>query len=300
MRFNPRAFKTAQDVATTTPTTPNPVILSPERSFIIMYGRPEANRVAIPEHHTAVTLCLKHNDSAPQVDHFDHHAPLGCPAFLLLLEKKGARISPEALARQALSLAPDLHRLDWKWHTENYAGGHGNYLQSSPFPFPLTSDLLPLTSVTGLPVTTVFWEIEFAGSHRGHTLELWPHRYYGAKPLMPSDLCCPTAVHNVPITATSRLNPKFNGIEIHFSRRPEDAALNPLRADRAWRYTGATKCWYAKQNPQTLAFAETFCAQFNEPSLISEVEPSPCSPVLAAALPVRKLIRFVDLTRRSV
>jgi hypothetical protein len=55
----------------------------------------------------------------------------------------------------------------------------------------------------------------------------------------------------------------MRGVEIHFTRRPDDAALAPLRGDRAWRYTGKTKCWYARQTPETIAWAKTFCENFN-------------------------------------
>jgi hypothetical protein len=59
------------------------------------------------------------------------------------------------------------------------------------------------------------------------------------------------------------LNDRLNGVEIHFSRRPDDATLAPLRADPAWRYSGHSKCWYARQLPQTNAFAQAFCEKFN-------------------------------------
>jgi len=55
----------------------------------------------------------------------------------------------------------------------------------------------------------------------------------------------------------------MRGVEIHFTRRPDDATLAPLRGDRAWRYTGKTKCWYARQTPETIAWAKTFCENFN-------------------------------------
>jgi hypothetical protein len=65
------------------------------------------------------------------------------------------------------------------------------------------------------------------------------------------------------VTAAWCLNERMRGVEIHFTRRPDDAALAPLRGDRAWRYTGKTKCWYARQTPETIAWAKTFCENFN-------------------------------------
>ena len=58
--------------------------------------------------------------------------------------------------------------------------------------------------------------------------------------------------------------PFHSEVWIHFSRRPADAELAPMRANRAWRYTGYSRCWYAKQAPETVAWAEEFCAAFNQ------------------------------------
>ena len=308
MRFNPRAFQTAQARQPApepgagvhlAPQAPSP---EPGSAWLTAYGRPGANRVTVPLHQTAVTLCLKYNGSNPQVDHFDYHARLGCPDYLILLVRKQPQT--EALARRALSLCPGLQRLDWTWHTERYAGGHGNYLQSSPFPYP-----------AGLPtpycqVSLVFWEIEFTASHPGHTLELWPHQHFGDKSIIPnSQTLDPTP--QTPITAAMILNPQFNGVEIHFTRRPSDTALAPLRADRAWRYTGRTQCWYARQTPATLAFARTYVEAFNQPKpdgdrfipqipqipqiLPPTVSPTPPPvPLSAPTVPPRKIIHFVS------
>ena len=140
MRFNPHAFKRITEppppVAATAPASTSadngPDAVS--AAFIAAYGRPGANQITVPEGSMAVTLSLKFNDSAPQVDHFDYHAPTGCPAFLVLLVKKQAQT--ENLARKALTACPELHSLDWMWKSEKYGGGHGNYLQSSYFPTP--------------------------------------------------------------------------------------------------------------------------------------------------------------------
>jgi len=278
-RFNPRAFQNAQLEAAARPASsidaaPVHVTRSPERAFIAAYGRPDAAKVTVPEGTIALTLCLKYNDSAPQVDHFDYHAHLGCPAFLLLLAKKQAQT--EALARKALSLCPELQDLDWQWKTERYVGGHGNYLISSPVKLPgsFANVLTARHTFGGQPVTAPFWEIQFTQSGRGHTLELWPHKHYGNQPL-PDSLITSAEAATGPITVTWCLNDRHAGVEIHFSRRPDDAALAPLRADRAWRYTGHSKCWYARQAPDTLAFAKNFCDQFNGVVPVAVTPPSP-------------------------
>jgi hypothetical protein len=75
-------------------------------------------------------------------------------------------------------------------------------------------------------------------------------------------------------------------VEIHFTRRPDDATLAPLRGDRAWKYTGRTQCWYAKQTPATIAWAKAFCETFNgghvpSPALTTE----PAQDTRASAAP---------------
>jgi hypothetical protein len=273
MRFNPHAFKrltepppvgatdpgSAPSVAASTPADLNPTLAA----FIAAYGRPGANQVSIPEGSMAVTLSLKFNDSAAQVDHFNYHAGLGCPAFIVLLVKKQAQT--ENLARKALTACPELHSLDWQWKSEKYGGGHGNYLISSAIDLPVavTQSLTAKHTFSGQPVTRAFWEIQFANAWRGSPLQLWPHKHYGAPVVQSAFSNGRDAGNHSPITAAWCLNEQRRGVEIHFTRRPDDAALAPLRADRAWNYTGRTKCWYAKQTPATIAWAKAFCEKFN-------------------------------------
>ena len=124
----------------------------------------------------------------------------------------------------------------------------------------------------------------------------------------------------------------MRGVEIHFTRRPDDATLAPLRGDRAWSYTGKTKCWYARQTDATVAWAKAFCENFNggtattppvppgilpslpeperEPAPIpvpapatvcrteaSERRPVPPSP---SSRPERKIIRFTDTGHEGI
>jgi len=332
MRFNPHAFKRANGpdagstsvvtdavAATNADTRPESVVsLSPAlAAFIVSYGRPGANQITIPEGSLAVTLSLTFNDSAPQVDHFDYHAPTGSPAFLVLLVKKqGAKArfaQTENLARKALALCPELQALDWHWKSEKYGGGHGNYLMSSPVALPVavTQSLTVRKTFGNGGPDAVSWEIQFATAWRGSPLQLWPHKHYG-DPTVESpfsngrhDSGCNAVTA---VTAAWRLNERLRGVEIHFTRRPDDATLAPLRADRAWRYTGKSKCWYARQTDATVAWAKAFCENFNGgtattppvppailPSLPEpEREPAPIpepAPVTIACLPEKFTVR---------
>jgi len=316
-RFNPHAFAARRTSPSPTPTTgssaaptlaalpdPAPVnAVSPVLThFIATYGRPGANQVVIPDGMVAVTITLRFNDSAIQVDYFNHHASTGCPEFLLLLAKKQAQT--ENLARKALSLCPELQSLDWKWHTERYAGGHGNYFASSPITLPETiqQNLTVRKTWGNEPITEAFWEIEFVSAWRGRGVSLWPHKHYGAKPV--TGLVEPSIAANLPPpTVKWCLNDALRGVEIHFSHRPEDKLLNPLRAAREWRYSGHSKCWYARQSPENIAFAQKFCEEFGQtPSTAPVAVPLP-APALVSPVREIKIIRFpgiADLMRPRV
>jgi hypothetical protein len=323
MRFNAHAFKRL--------TEPTPVAADPagapclparmsadsgpdavSAAFICAYGRPTANQIPVPEGSLAVTLSLRFNDSAAQVDYFSYHCGCGCPDFIVLLVKKQAHT--EALARKALTACPELHALDWKWQSEKYGGGNGNYLISSPIEIPasIRSVMTAKHTFSGQPVTHACWEIQFTKAWRNTAL--WPHKHYGAAVVQSAFSNGRDSGRDAvtsPITAAWCLNERMRGVEIHFTRRPDDATLAPLRADRAWNYTGRTKCWYARQTDATVAWAKAFCENFNGgtatppaplaailPSL-PEREPAPI-PVLASATvpppspsrPERKFIRF--------
>ena len=331
MRFNPHAFKRLTEtpaevvtdaIAATSSDALSSSSLPPATAaFIAAYGRPGANQITVPEGSLAVTLSLKFNDTAAQVDHFGYHAPTGCPAFIVLLVKKQAQT--ENLARKALTACPELHSLDWSWKSEKYGGGHGNYLMSSAIDLPVavTQSMTARHTFSGQPVRHAFWEIQFANAWRGSPLQLWPHKHYGAA-VVESRFSNgrDTGANNGPITAAWCLNERMRGVEIHFTRRPDDAALAPLRGDRAWRYTGKTKCWYARQTPETIAWAKTFCENFNggsvrasraaadapstAPGAPSRVVappsiPTPQVPAMPGMTPLgmrpeRKFIRFAD------
>jgi hypothetical protein len=246
--------------------------------FIAAYGQPDAPKISLPYGHMAVTLCAKFNDSAPQVDHFDYHAGLGCPDFALLIVPKQSKT--EKLARQALSLCPKLAvgaGLDWTWKSETWSTGHGNYLQSSSFELP--PELRGCATFTfgrNTPLTQTFWEIEFTTNLReGKLVELWPHRNFRINSLSTFGGEGRGEVAKSKISASIILNPSKNGVEIHFTRRPNDAALQPLRDDRRWRYTGYSRCWYCRATPETIAWAEAFVTRFNSPSPNGDTTPAP-------------------------
>jgi len=102
-----------------------------------------------------------------------------------------------------------------------------------------------------------------------------------------------------------RQNHRLNGVEIHFSRRPDDAALIPIRNARhngdRWRYNGHDHCWWIKQCPEAIAFAAQFCEQFARGTVTCTAtsgehplaDPIVSPPVVSPLqMPPRKIIRF--------
>ena len=297
-RFNPfRRAETAPDPIPETNGATTVEALNPQPStlnlWIAAYGQPsQPSTISLPYGQMAVTLCAKFNDSAPQVDHFNYHAGLGCPDFALLFVPKQSKT--ERLARQALSLCPELAvgaGLEWTWKSETWRGGHGNYLQSTPFELP--PELRGCATYTfgrNTPLTHAFWEIEFTTNLReGQLVELWPHKNFRSSIPQPRGLPrgAEGALRGRP-TASVILNPAKNGVEIHFTRRPDDAALQPLRDDRRWRYTGYSRCWYARQTPELIAWANDFIQRFNGSTVQSVSLVGDTMPVAAGPQPPRE------------
>lgn len=59
------------------------------------------------------------------------------------------------------------------------------------------------------------------------------------------------------------LNEDKNGIEIYFSGKPSEEVRNNLKSN-GFRWSKYNKCWYAKQNEDTINFANTFTTQTEE------------------------------------
>jgi len=99
--------------------------------------------VTIPDDQQAVYLQLCYDGSDYMSDYYHTHAhvPGACGLLLGYLPKRAAQT--EAVCRQALARYPGILALqqfadggsrqmpvEFEWHTEKYANGHGNYLQS--------------------------------------------------------------------------------------------------------------------------------------------------------------------------
>jgi hypothetical protein len=79
------------------------------------------------ESQMAVCLQMTYDDSDSMTDYYSPHHNWGQP---LLLDVVSKTARTEAIARAAVAKYPDLARMVFGWHTENYSMGHGNYLQT--------------------------------------------------------------------------------------------------------------------------------------------------------------------------
>lgn len=59
------------------------------------------------------------------------------------------------------------------------------------------------------------------------------------------------------------LNEEKNGVEIYFTGKPSEEVRNNLKSN-GFRWSKYNKCWYAKQNEDTINFANTFTTQTEE------------------------------------
>jgi len=84
-------------------------------------------KVIIKDGEMAVYLSMCFDDSHIMSDYSSPHATIG-EEMLLGIVSKGPQT--EKLARSVLNKYPDLAKLEWTWHVENWSMGHGNYLMS--------------------------------------------------------------------------------------------------------------------------------------------------------------------------
>lgn len=132
---------------------------------------------------------------------------------------------------ETVHLGPDAD--DKIEHRENYSMGAGNYLKNGH------RDNSGW-SVKSYPVSIL------NGLAR-----------YDYEDQLPDAVTTPTeAIASGSEGLTIKKNTEKNGIELHFSNKPEEAVLNQLKS-AGFRWSRFNKCWYTKDTPENLAFAES-------------------------------------------
>lgn len=192
--------------------------------------------VTLPEGCQFVTIQAFYDDSDTMTDYFNRHASLG-PRFVMAIAK-GNRHT-EAAARKSLASAPELQKLTWKWHKENYSMGHGYWLESSPI------GTIRKDAYDGRTEVSYRYEIRFERYEKSLPASKW----YG-KPSEPKKEAKPVSSGNG--KTAIRRNEERNGIEVQFSDKPERSVLDSLKS-LGFRWSGKQALWYARYTPALMA-----------------------------------------------
>ena len=195
----------------------------------------KADKIDIPEGMMAVYLRITFDDSDMMVDYFAPHMPLGDAMLLAIVPKQP---QTQALARRVLGGYPELTKLKWEWHVENYSMGHGNYLMSEPF------GTEKHHAYDGREEVAVSYEIQF--NH--YAKSMYAYKDYPGTQGMAAE---PAKVGEV----TIRRNEEHSGIEVIFPAKPDTAVLEGLKG-LGFRWSRPQGLWYARYSEELLKQTE--------------------------------------------
>jgi hypothetical protein len=196
--------------------------------------------VAIPQGGMAVYLEITFNNSDPMTDYFEFHAQIGEDMLLAIVLKQAQR---EALARRVLGQYPELCKLGWKWHTENYSMGHGNYLLSDSF------GVEKHNAYDGREEVAVCYEVRFDT----YSPAMLAYKDY---PGIQGAAAESAEVGEV----TIRRNEELNGIEVVFPTKPDAAVLKALKA-LGFRWSRPQGLWYGRYSETLMKQVESLLGQ---------------------------------------
>ena len=166
------------------------------------------------------------NDSDLSSDYNNrHHSITG--EYCLGVVRKQART--EALARSFVARIPELSKLEWKWHVEEYSMGHGTYLESGGI------GSVKYQAYDGRSDVVYWYEISF--------------NQYIKEPMMKSRFSLE------PLTASPsnggggsgivRKNEEKNGMEVKFPGKPDQEVIDYLKAS-GFHWSRAQRLWYKR------------------------------------------------------
>lgn len=220
-----------------------------DMEFIAEWGLPE--KVKIPEGMMAVYLSLTHDDSDAMSDYYNRHCTVGKSLLLAIVPTQA---QTERLARSVVERYQSLAKHVFKWHTENYSMGHGNYLMSG-----VTEHNVRKNSYRNDTVAVAF-EIRF-NKYAGGS-EMYPYKEY--RPSFTSSSSDSVETSATPsVAVTMRLNDARQGVELIFDGRPGDDVLSLLHSAR-FRWSRRQRLWYAKQSPRALEVARHLSGNENQ------------------------------------
>jgi hypothetical protein len=202
------------------------------QDFVNRFCLPE--KIKAPEGYMSIYLEITFDDSDSMTDYFHPHAQIGHDMLLGIVPKQAGT---ERIHRSVLERYPELNKLTWTWHTENYSMGHGNYLISE-YPEDLT---FPQGAYDGRKEVHARYEI------RSNTYEKEVYAYKDYPGNMPKFTTPDTSNNGETKKAIVTKNEQHNGIEVRFDSKPDESILSYLKSN-GFRWSKFQKIWYTRFN----------------------------------------------------
>ncbi len=221
--------------------------------FLGRFGNGQ-ERVTIPLGQMGIVAELNYEDSDSMSDYFNRHASIG-PDFLLAIVPEGRE--NESKLRAAVARYPELAGIPFKWNTEKYSGGHGNYLEATGGWVELTEELTGGRKLyRGGQVQNAGWEITYVRAYRDakeprtrHAFKGWP-----GVAATPATVDSEAGAGQAGTVATVSENREKGGIELRFPSKPAASVLENLKA-HGWRWSRFSSCWYKTASDEARKFA---------------------------------------------
>ena len=137
--------------------------------FIDCLGQQGAEPVKLKDGMMWVTIQAYYNDSDAMTDYFNPHHSIG-PTFALAQVKKGPQ--RESTARKVINAIPELAKLEWEWHKQNWSMGHGYWLEG-----PVMGEYKNIKCYDGRQGAAFWYEVQFDS----WTQEMLPSKWYQSK-----------------------------------------------------------------------------------------------------------------------
>ena len=189
-----------------------------------------------------LTIQAFRDDSDVMSDYFNaHHS--ASKEYAIAVVPKGNE--SENKLQSIVSSIPELKELTWKWHTEKYSMGHGNYLQSSK-----VGVIEGIISYGGVKDPAYWYELTF----NNYAPELLKSRFFVDNPIQSSE---PIQSNG---TIEVRENVAQNGIEILFPSKPSSEVLNGLKSN-GFRWSMHNKVWYKKASDSARQYANSLISK---------------------------------------
>lgn len=197
-------------------------------AFCKKYGA-SLEMVKIPDGMMAVYLSVNFDDSDIRSDYFNSHHSIGVDMLLAIVPKQP---ETERLAWSVVKRYQELAGLSWRWESQKWSMGHGNWLQSGIIGTEKRG------AYDGRDEVSVWYEVEFNSyAKEMHTAKGYPGNVGAAiaPPAKPAE------------GVIVRHNEAHNGIEVVFAAKPDDAITEHLKrwGFRWSRYQGL---WYRHYN----------------------------------------------------